>query len=118
MNPIDSVELDNASLQHVFCFLSRNHLVLSVKPVNRHFKEFVQRQQQGKSNQVAASDEVPLWALPSLEVASLAYKQKKQLMAAAAKGVHLLTLKWARQQGLPWDRTISDAAAEGGHLRK
>ena len=99
MVPGDSVELDTASLQHVFCFLSRNHLVLLVKPLCKHFKEHVERTLQGKAHKVVASEEVPLWALPSLGVASLTYKQKKELIAAAANGGHLLTLQWAIEEG-------------------
>ena len=114
MDISDFVELDIASLQHVFSFLSRNHLVLSIKPLSKHFKEHVRITQQSKADKVAASNDVPLWALPSLGVASPTYNQKKRLMLTAAKGGCLLTLKWAREEDRPWDRTISDGAAEGG----
>ena len=116
MEPSHSVDLDTACLQHVFSFLSRNHLVLSVKPLSKQFKNSVSRTEQGDATKITASDDVPPWALPILGLASLTYKQKKQLMEAAAKGGHLSTLQWARQQGCPWDRASSDAAAEGSHL--
>jgi hypothetical protein len=35
------VELDATSLQHVFSFLSANDLVLSVKPLSRTFRQYV-----------------------------------------------------------------------------
>jgi hypothetical protein len=116
MGPPASVELDAASLQHIFSFLSPNDLVLSVKPLNKHFRAHVSFVLQGKANKVAASDNLPSWALPSLELTSLTCGQKKQLMAAAAKGGRLQTLLWAREQGCPWDCSISEAAAASGHL--
>ena len=116
MDPADSVELNTACLEHVFSFLSGNHLVLLIKPLSKHFKDYVKSTQKQKADKVAASELecVPLWALPSLGAASLTYTEKKQLMRIAAKGGCLLTLQWAREEGCPWDRTVSDAAAEGG----
>jgi hypothetical protein len=37
----DPVELDTASLRHVFSFLSANDLVLSVKPLSRTCRQYV-----------------------------------------------------------------------------
>jgi hypothetical protein len=34
----------------------------------------------------------------------------------AAKGGHLEVLKWARENGCPWDEDDVRVAAEGGHL--
>jgi len=34
----------------------------------------------------------------------------------AAKGGHLEVLKWARENGCPWDEWTCAYAAEGGHL--
>ena len=34
----------------------------------------------------------------------------------AAKGGHLEVLKWARENGCPWDVGTCACAAEGGHL--
>ena len=116
MDSTEPVQLDLGSLQHVFSFLSPNHLVLLAKPLSKHFRQYVERAQGPKASKVDPSSEIPLGALPRLEVGSLKYKQKKQLMIAAAKGGCLQTLQWAREQGCPWDRSVSDAAAEGGHL--
>jgi hypothetical protein len=115
MKCLGPVELDTASLQNVFHFLSANELVLSVKPLNKHFREHVNTVIEGKASKVDASADVPSWALASLGVTSLTYLQKKQLMAAAAKGGCLQTLQWARGQGCPWDVSVSRAAAEKGH---
>jgi hypothetical protein len=112
----DSVELDTASLQHVFSFLSANDLVLSVKPLSKIFRQYVNSTLESKSNSVTASADVPSWALPRLGVTSLTYKRKKQLMSIAAKGGRLQTLRWARAVGCPWDPSLNEAAAEGGHL--
>ena len=36
--------------------------------------------------------------------------------AAAAEGGHLELLRWARENGCPWDEATPAFAAEGGHL--
>jgi hypothetical protein len=36
--------------------------------------------------------------------------------AKAASGGHLVTLKWARENGCPWNEQTCAYAAEGGHL--
>ena len=105
------VQLDIDPLQHILSFLFSNDLVLSAKPLSKHFKQYVEnrcRAQGRKSDKVDPSSEVPLWALPNLEVGSLTYEQKQQLMTAAAKGGCLQTLRWAREQGCPWGRSFSD----------
>jgi hypothetical protein len=116
MEPLDPVELDLASLQHVFSYLSAGDLVLSIKALNVHFRNYVNSVLEGYATKVDASADVPSWVLPSLGLNSLTFKQKKQLMVAAAKGGRLQILQWAREQGCPWDRSVSEAAAEGGHL--
>ena len=62
MDPGNAVELDTASLQHVFSFLSRNHLVLLIKPLSKRFKEHLVCTLQGTADKVVASDDVPLVA--------------------------------------------------------
>ena len=37
-------------------------------------------------------------------------------MHGAAHGGHLEVLKWARENGCPWDEITCTWAAEGGHL--
>jgi hypothetical protein len=36
--------------------------------------------------------------------------------AAAAKKLHLYILKWARENGCPWNKDTVAAADKGGHL--
>ena len=43
-------------------------------------------------------------------------KSKRYLCEAAAKGGHLEVLKWARENGCPWDENTCAYAALGGHL--
>jgi hypothetical protein len=116
MEPVRPVDLDTASLLHVFSYLSANDLVVSVKPLNTQFQQHVNLVLEDKAGKVSASAYVPSWALPSLGLNSLSYKQKKQLMVAAAKGGCLQTLQWAREQGCPSDDSVGEGAAEGGHL--
>jgi hypothetical protein len=116
MEPIVLVELDIASLLHVFSYLSANDIVLSIKPLNTHFRQYVNSLLEDKASKVTASADVPPWALPSLRLNSLTYKQKKKLIVTAAKGGCLQTLLWGREQRCPWDDKVGDAAAEGGHL--
>jgi hypothetical protein len=40
----------------------------------------------------------------------------EQTCAHAAEGGHLEVLKWARENGCPWDESTCWYAAEGGHL--
>jgi hypothetical protein len=110
------VELDTATLQHVFSFLSANDLVLSVKPLCKTFRQYVMSTLESRAGRVSASADVPSWALPTLKVTNLNHRGKMQLMAATAKGGRLQTLRWAREQGCPWDCSVSKAAAGGGHL--
>ena len=42
--------------------------------------------------------------------------RKKYLCEDAARGGHLEVLKWARENGCPWDERMCTYAAEGGHL--
>jgi hypothetical protein len=91
-----AVDLDVASLQHVFSYLSANDLVLSIKPLNTHFRSYVNSGLAGKASEVTASADVPSWALNTLGLDSLTDKEKKQLIVAAAKGGCLQTLQWAR----------------------
>ena len=42
--------------------------------------------------------------------------RKKYLCEDAARGGHLEVLKWARENGCPWDEHTCTYAAEGGHL--
>jgi hypothetical protein len=109
-------ELGNALLEHIFSFLSANDLVLSIKPLNKAFRQYVIHTLESKANRVHASADVPPWALPSLGATRLTNKLKKQVMYFAAKGGCLTTLRWVRQQGCPWDRSFCKAAAQGGHL--
>ena len=60
--------LDFTSLQHVFSFLSPNHLAISVKPLGKHFEQYVKRTQGSRSVTVDPSADVPPWALPSLGI--------------------------------------------------
>jgi hypothetical protein len=93
-----AVELNTGSLQHVFSFLSANDLVLSVKPLNRQSLQYVNSVLEGKASHVSASSDVPPWALQILGLRSLTYRQKKQLMVAAAKGGCMQTLQWASER--------------------
>ena len=109
-------ELDSSSLESTFSKLPCNHIVLLVRPLSKHFKQWSDGHLAERCNRVDPSAEVPSWSLPALGFQHLRYKQKKKLMVSAAKGGQLSTLRWARQQGCPWDRRVSDAAAAGGHL--
>ena len=109
-------ELDIPSLEYVFASMPSNHIVLLVRPLSKHFKQWTNGQLAERCNRLDPSPEVPSWSLPALGVQHLRYKLKKQLMVSAAKGGHLTTLQWARQQGCPWDLHVSEAAAAGGHL--
>jgi hypothetical protein len=40
----------------------------------------------------------------------------EETCADAAEGGHLETLKWAREHGCPWDELTCASAAKGGHL--
>jgi len=40
----------------------------------------------------------------------------RETCANAAEGGHLEVLKWARENGCPWDERTCANAAEGGHL--
>ena len=40
----------------------------------------------------------------------------KYTCEGAAKGGHLEVLKWARENGCPWDAWTCEWAADGGHL--
>ena len=109
-------ELELACVESAFSTLPFNHIVLSVKPLSKHFKQWAKEQLAGRCNLVDPRAEVPSWSLPALGVQQLSYKQGKQLMASAARGGQLTTLQWARQQGCAWDCHVSEAAAVGGHL--
>jgi hypothetical protein len=110
------IELDTATLQHVFSFLSTTDLVLSVKLLNKTFRQFVNSLLEDEAKRIHPSADVPSWALPTLGVASLIHSQKQQLMLLAAKGGRLQTVQWAREQGCPLGYSVSEAAAGGGHL--
>jgi hypothetical protein len=46
----------------------------------------------------------------------LSDKFKRVLCIEACKRGHVSTLKWARENGCPWDSDICSNAAENGHL--
>jgi hypothetical protein len=113
MEPLGAVELDPASLPHVFSFLCASGLVDSL---NKQCREYVTLMLGDKIKNVSASTHVSPWPLPSLGLTSLTYRQKKQFILAAAEGGCFSTLQWAREQGCPWDSHASKAAAGAGHL--
>jgi hypothetical protein len=55
-------------------------------------------------------------SVPALKKAVELGAPTDNLCFYAAKGGHLELLKWARQNGFPWDSDTCDNAAEGGHL--
>ena len=59
-------ELDTWSLQYIFSFLSANHLVLAVKPLSKEFRQYVKHTLQERADKVAASIDLPSWALPTV----------------------------------------------------
>ena len=109
-------ELDIPSLESTFASLPSNHIVLLVRRLSKHFKQWTDNKLAERCNRVDPSTEVPSWSLPALGIQHLRYKQKKQLMVSAAKGGQSTTLCWARTLGCPLDCNVSNAAAAGGHL--
>ena len=100
---------------HLHANLHANLLVLTVKPLSKHFKTWVDKHPGARGHKLKPAAEVPAWALPALSVQQLRYKQKKQLLISAAGGGQLMTVRWLREQGCAWDLGASDAAAAGGH---
>ena len=109
-------ELDLPSLACVFSFLHGNYMQLSIRPLSKHFKQWVEDQPSLQPAKLDPSADIPPWALPALNLQQLKYNQKKKLMVSAAKGGQLTTLQWARQKGCPWDKRVTAAAAKGGNL--
>jgi hypothetical protein len=62
-----------------------------------------------KANNIAASDDVPSWALSSLGLTSLTCGQKEQLMVAAATGGRWQTL-WLADPMVGNDRWLGHHA--------
>ena len=87
-----SDELNLPLLETTFSRLPSNHIVLLVRPLNKHFKQWADKQLADRCNRVDPSAEVPSWSLPALGVQQLRYNQKKQLIISAAKGGQLTTL--------------------------
>ena len=55
----EPAQLDVASMESIFAFLSANQINLSVKPLNKHFKHSVDKKHGRSSNIVSASSHVP-----------------------------------------------------------
>jgi hypothetical protein len=103
------------NLEYIFSFLSPNCITLSVKPLNRHFKQWVEHNYGSDSKKVSAGSHVPTWALLALRTDHLSSEQQQLLKVLAAKGGQLYLLKWF-SKGKPLDAEVSDAAAEGGDI--
>jgi hypothetical protein len=102
-------------LEYLFSFLSANYITLSVKPLNKHFKQWVEHKSGSDSNKVSAGSLVPTWALQALTTDHLSSEQQQQLKVLSAKGGQLYLLQWF-SKGKPLDAKVSEAAAEGGNI--
>jgi hypothetical protein len=56
--------LDNSSLQCIFKCLSANYLVLGIKPINKHFRAWVDQHLGSRSKTIFPAAEVPSWSVP------------------------------------------------------
>jgi len=116
-----SRDLDLASLEKIFDSFPPNYLVLSVKPLSKHFRQWVKEQHTSSSNVIDASLELPLWVLQELGAASFSFNQQKQLLTSAAKRGDMAILDYLKTHRSAWDSLhcrvdTCEAATKAGNL--
>ena len=113
-------DLDLKTLERIFSFFEPNYKVLSVKSLNKHFREWVAEQHGPRSKLLDPRQDGPRWATSYMDeyagTEHLSDLDKARFMVTAASGGQLGLLIWGKARGCVWHYDVSEAAAANGHI--